>query len=171
MNFKVYGPYLLPRNERFVTNEKKKRQEFLNSLDEDVAGLSQACGCYVFLVGKKAWYVGMTGKNTFEKECFGAHKLNLYNRALQIKKSVPRLILIPGQTRKGKFTKPGKNGNKNIEMLERLLIGAALQHNKKLLNIRDAARLRKIRVPGFINTGQGGANAKAVRVFKTAIGL
>ena len=171
MDFKVYGPYNLPRNKRLIARESKKLRAFWDDLDKDVAKLAQACGCYVFLVGKKAWYVGMTEKRTFEKECFQAHKRNLYNEALQIKRTKPKLILIPGLTGKGKFVKPGRNGHKDIEMLERLLIGAAVQHNKKLMNIREAGRLRRMRVPGFINTGQGEARANAVKALKDAMGL
>lgn len=171
MNFKVYGPYKLPREKKIVSNEKEKRRKFWESVDKDIAGLHQACGCYVFLVGKKAWYVGKTEKRTFEKECFEAHKLHLYAKALQMVESAPRLILIPARAKKGKFKRPGRNGYKDIEILERLLIGAAVQNNKNLLNIKDAVRLRKMCVPGFINTPQGEARALAVEALRTAIGL
>ncbi|MHB8426013.1 MAG: hypothetical protein ACYDB9_12860 [Gammaproteobacteria bacterium] len=174
MNFDVYGPYNLPRpkdSKRIVSNDRRDRKKFWEvTVDNKVPGLSEACGCYIFLVGVKAWYVGKTEKS-FKRECFQPHKLHLYAIALQNKRAKPRIIFIPALTNKGKFKKPRKNGNTSIRMLEVALIGAAVQNNKKLLNTSTAAKWKNMSVPGFINTRQGQARANAVAELKRALGI
>lgn len=175
MNFDVYGPYPLPRDKHIISRDKKKRRKFWDDkVNNDHPQLSKACGCYVFLVGKKAWYIGKTDKS-FEKECLQPHKTELYAEALQNHKSKPRLILVASLTKKDRFTAPrkrkGKRGLKSIDLLEKLLIFVALQHNKELLNSSNTAKLRKMNVPGFTNSRRGQGRATAVQALKRAIGL
>ena len=98
MKFRVYGPFEIPRNAKGRIPPKAQQfKSFWNEVEEAAAGLSAACGCYVFAIkpsggGPRPWYVGMTGSNKFgfRKECFGLHQLNLYNDALAgYKKAVP----------------------------------------------------------------------------------
>jgi hypothetical protein len=67
----------------------------------------------------------------------------------------PLLFLIPRLTGKGeKFSKPSKNGHRDIGFLETLLIGMALKENGKLLNIKQTRLPREMKVPGVINSPQ-----------------
>lgn len=171
MKFDVYGPYKMPRDKRIISIDKEKRRKFWDDVNHDHLQLSKACGCYAFLIGTKAWYIGKTDKS-FEKECFQPHKTQLYAAGLQKSKTKPYLILIASLSKNGKFRKTRNKGrNKNIDLLERLLIFAALQHNKKLLNGSNTAKLRRLNVPGFTNSRRGQGRATAVQALKKAIGL
>ena len=154
----------------FVNQHAKDKRAFWNAVEETVAGLPDACGCYVFLVGTRAWYIGKAEKQTFRMECFSAHKLNQYNKALQYVQSVPRLIFLVKITPAGYAAKHSKNGHKDIELLEKLLIGVALRKNPDILNVKDTKLLREMHVPGLINTGKGEGKAHAVQALRKAVG-
>ena len=112
MEYKVLGPYDVPRhkaNKRFVPLSAKS--DFWENIKTNIAkinagNLPDACGCYVFLVGKRVWYIGKAESQTFEQECFTADKLAKYNEALQHKQSKPRLIFLVKITKAGRITKP-----------------------------------------------------------------
>jgi hypothetical protein len=53
-----------------------------------------------------------------------------------------------------KFSSPSQNGHRDIDFLETMLIGMALEKNKNLLNIKKTALLREMEVPGVINSPQ-----------------
>lgn len=59
----------------------------------------------------------------------------------------------------------------DIRALEQLLIGAAIDRNPNLRNIKDTKVLREMNVPGFLNTKKGQATSESVQEFKRAIGV
>ncbi|MBL0175140.1 MAG: hypothetical protein IPP94_07740 [Ignavibacteria bacterium] len=81
------------------------------------------------------------------------------------------LLLLARQTPKGKFSKPGKNGIRDVEDLELLLIGAALERNDNLLNKQATKIVREAIVPGFLNSPKGAGNRKSVKQFKKIMGI
>jgi hypothetical protein len=99
--------------------------------------------------------VGKTERRIFKQECFGATKVNYYNEILVRNNGTPLLFLLPRCTGSGrKFSKPSKNGYRDIDYLESMLIGLALERNKQLMNIRKTKLLKEMVVPGVINTPQ-----------------
>ncbi len=156
MKFGVYGGFEIRR--------KKNRhgvfdKDFWESVDDTMDGLPDACGCYVFALQNGAnivaWYVGKTERRTFKTECFQSAKINYYNEALVDHRGTPLLFLLPRLTDSGtKFSKPTTTGYRDIDFLETLLIGMALERNRHLMNVTKTRLLREIVVPGVINSPQ-----------------
>ena len=64
MNFDVCGPFVIPRSDNKTIIATNKLSFLQASIEEDLTGLTAACGCYVFAMhagkGYKPWYVGQT---------------------------------------------------------------------------------------------------------------
>ena len=173
MIFAVHGGFEIYR-------KKKNRwgvfdKEFWARVEQQEQGLSRACGCYVFALQNgeniNAWYVGKTEKSSFQKECFQATKLMYYNEVLDAHNGTPRLFLIARLTpTTGKFSKSSTNGYNDIDYLESMLIGMALEKNSHLQNVKKTKFLRELVVPGVINT-QPGRSTDAILGLKNALGL
>ena len=169
MRFVVYGPYELERNSSGRIN--KSNAQFWKEIEDEVPGLSGACGCYVFRVvagkGSKPWYVGKAEKQAFKTECFSDGKIIKYNDVLAARKSgTPQLIFLAQVTeKKNDFCKPTTGVRPFIQALELILIDKALEKNPDLLNIQGTGAARSIKVEGFLNTPQlaRGGPAKALR--------
>jgi hypothetical protein len=170
MQFDIYGEFPIARNGSLVSRTKEAKNQFWAKVEEIEPALSEACGCYVFVIGSRAWYVGMAEKQSFKKECFALHKITQYNEALGKVNGKPSLILLPKLTPSGRFSKPGKRGHSDIRMLETMLIGSALGRNQYLQNVKGTKLLREMNVPGFLNPKPGQARASTVQTFKRAIG-
>ncbi|WP_428485438.1 hypothetical protein [Rhodopila sp.] len=173
MRFAVYGGFEIYRKERNGWGVFDKA--FWARVEQQEQGLSRACGCYVFALKNgeniKAWYVGKTEKSSFQKECFQATKLMYYNETLNDHNGMPHLFLIARLTpTTGKFSKSGVNGYKDIDYLESMLIGMALEKNGMLQNVKKTKFLRELVVPGVINT-PAGRSTEAVLDLKNALGL
>lgn len=157
-----------------INNNKYARKIFWEKVQETTDRLSSACGCYLFAIraakGIKPWYIGLAAKQSFERECFAPTKINIYNDSLASKKGTPILFLIARRTSKDKFAKPGKNGHKDIEYLESIMIGMALDKNPELLNIKKTGFLRRMCVPCIVNTPKG-PPSKPEGEFKKAMGI
>jgi len=172
VQFAIYGGFEIQR--------KKNRlglfeNSFWNQVEVAAGDLSKACGCYVFALkhGNNivAWYVGKTERRTFGHECFQATKINYYNEALIDHNGTPLLFLLPRLTAAGnRFSKPTSGKYRDIDYLETMLIGIALERNRELLNVKKTRLLREIVVPGIINSPQG-APAQPQRDLKKALGL
>lgn len=172
MNFEVYGGFPIPRKDNWHGDFNKSFWGAVKKKDSD---LPNACGCYVFALehGSNivAWYVGKTEKRTFQQECFHATKTNYYNEVLVDHSGTPLLFLLPRLTAsKEKFSKPTIGRYRDVEFLETLLIGMALDRNKDLTNIKKTTLLREMIVPGIINSPQARPTT-AVRDLRNALGL
>jgi hypothetical protein len=171
MKFDAYGPFEIARKTKTsVARDKTVIRTFWDDIDAEHEGLSGACGCYVFVIRGRAWYVGLAKRQDFKHECFSAHKLLQYNDALQQVSGPPSLLLLAKTTPKGRFAKPG-NGHPDVSFLETLLIGSALGRNPRLQNIKGTKLLKEMRVPGVLNTGQGQARSVVVQELKKALGI
>jgi hypothetical protein len=178
MDFKVYGPFTMPRNRRgLITTDADEKRCFWQEIDEMVDGLSDACGCFIFAIspsggGTKPWYVGQTCRQGFRSECFQPHKINLYNNAIaEYERATPLLFLLAKLTPSNQaFAKPSSNGHADIEALEDVLIGIAYSRNRNLLNIRGTSFLRDAIIPGVMNSPPGNPGASALEL-KRLLGL
>ncbi len=174
MRFEVFGPFDIPL-------EKPKRipripddlDAFWRSVEKKRAGLSTAIGCYVFGIQSaggpriKPWYVGKTNKQDFLKECFAATKLNHYHKAFSnYQRAKPVMFLIPKLTPKRGYSKHGSA--KDIDFLEKFLIGMALEANRDLCNKKDTRLYQNIVLPGFFNSPPG-PTGKAAQALKHAL--
>jgi len=174
MNYTIHGPFEIRKQKNgLVDNSNFAKKQFWGDVKEKNLSLPYACGCYLFGIraakGIKPWYVGLAGKQAFEKECFGAHKINIYNEALAGKKGKPVLFFIAKRTKKGKLAKPSKRGHQHSTYLENIMIGVALEKNPKLLNIKKTKFLKEICVPCLINTPKRKPTKSEID-FKIAIG-
>jgi hypothetical protein len=148
---------------------------FWTTVGDRQEGLPEACGVYVFALKHGAkitpWYVGKTERRNFRFECFQPAKINYYNDVLVERSGLPLLFLIPRVTASGRnFSKPTKHGYRDIEFLETILIGYALEANPKLANIKKTKLLRDMEVPGIMNSPQARPTS-AVQDLKGALGL
>lgn len=96
-------------------------------------------------------------------------KLNHYDNCIAARRGTPLLTLIPKLTQTDCFAQPIGIPQKDISVLEKMLIGACLQKNKELVNVRDTKIFRDMIVPGYLNTPQGGV-AHSVKELKKLIG-
>ena len=157
--YRIYGPFeMKKKGNGLVDSSSAAEDAFWEEVEVEEESLPEACGCYLFAVraakGITPWYVGLAEKQAFENECFAMHKVNIYNNALAKKKGTPILFLIAKRTGTGRFARPGKNGHRDIDYLETILIGAAIDKNPDLSNRRKTKYLREMCVPGFINSPQ-----------------
>ena len=175
MKFSVYGPYELPRQNGLIDTTAKSKKSFWADVDAKVAGLSEACGCYIYVVrakrGALPWYVGLTTKRSFKLEAIGLHQVNHYNQAIAQKVGVkPQLYFLAKETPKRRFAKPSKNSHSDIEFLEMFMFGIALNRNGGLRNSKNTKHLKTLVVPGVINTPQR-PPTKDERSLNAALGL
>lgn len=166
MDFSVYGPFEMERKSNgLVDTSKQSKKEFASIVDASKFNLSLSTGCYVFALksggGSKAWYVGKAEGQSFSKEIFALHKINVFNDVLASKKGIPQIYLIPRLSTNGKLCWPGKMRRRTIDFLETTLIGMALSRNPELKNIRDTKMLKEIRVPAIIRGSALGHPGKA----------
>ncbi len=170
MQYEVYGEFPITRNGSLISRSKEDKSRFWAQVEEMEPDLSEACGCYVFVIRGRAWYVGMAEKQSFKQECFALHKITQYNEALGEVTGNPSLILLPKMTPGGRFAKPTSRGHSDIRLLENMLIGSALGRNPDLQNVKGTKLLREMNVPGFLNPRPGQARASMVQAFKRAMG-
>lgn len=170
MQFEIYGEFPVARNGSLVSRSREDKRTFWDAVEEAELGLSDACGCYVFVIRNRAWYVGMAEKQSFKQECFALHKITQYNEALAQISGNPSVLLLPKLTPGGRFASPTSRGHADIRLLENMLIGSALSRNSSLQNVKGTRLLREMNVPGFLNSRQGQARANLVQAFKRAVG-
>lgn len=172
MQYKVYGPFAIPRENGLLQLNGPTIKTFWDEIGRKVEGLPQACGCYIFSIGIKPWYVGLASGQFFRAECFSVSKKAAYLAAYNnVDKGVPRLTLIAKLTpQKKRFCKPSVNLQNDIYLLEDLLIGMALRKNPKLINIAKTKLLKEMHVPGILNTGTGEGAATAVQYLRQIMG-
>lgn len=170
MHFEIYGSFPVARKGNLVSRSREDKRTFWAAVEDAEPGLSDACGCYVFVIRNRAWYVGMAERQSFKKECFALHKITQYNEALSHVSGNPTLLLLPKLTPGGRFASPTTRGHADVRLLENLLIGSALGRNAQLQNVKGTRLLREMNVPGFLNSRQGQARANLVQSFKRAVG-
>lgn len=156
MKFNIQGPYELERSKGLIDSSAKARREYWERIDDDIPGLSDACGCYVFSIkasrGMLPWYIGKAERQPFKKECLSHHKINHFNNAIAERRGIPVLFFIPQLTKAGSFRKPTTSTRKAINELESILIGMALAKNSDILNAKGTTMLKKITVDSFLNS-------------------
>ena len=180
MNFKVYGPFTVPRNDHgLISTDPADKRGFWDEVEETAEGLSGACGCYVFGLGPPGggslpWYVGRTkGTNGLVGECFQAHKINHYNNAIaRYQRARPQLTLIAKVTPTTEaFAKPNANGHLDVEQFEDFLIGVAYAKNQELMNVEGTTFLRDVVIQGVLNSPGRGRPTQAATDLKRLLGL
>jgi len=168
MHFVTYGPFELPRWNTLIDDDSEARDFFWSqSVEATAPGLADAIGCYVFSIrtggGSLPWYVGKT-EIGFRNECFQAHKLKYYNKALAARVGSPVLFLIPKITPANHRFAHRSTGNSDIEFLENYLIGRALVRNDGLMNKQNTRLLREIKFQGFMNSDPGHPGSAAIEL-------
>lgn len=162
--FKVHGPFDVPLQ---AGVKSKMITEDLSSFWQGCPTMKSQVGCYVFGIragkGLTPLYVGKT-TNSFEKECFTAHKINHYNYGLApYLKGTPVMFFVSYPNKKG------KTNASDIKDLEDFLIQVGRTINPDLRNIRG------IKAPGWgikgvIRGGKGKANSSET-AFKRVFAL
>jgi hypothetical protein len=172
MKYDAFGPFKVPRHKNgLFTREPSAKREFWDDLEGRHEGLPDACGCYLLSVRNRVWYVGVSEKQIFRTECFSTDKANKIDHMIASGRGHVYLLLLARMTPNGRFAKPSKNGFKDAQKLELLLIGAALDRNENLLNKKDTKILREAVVPGFLNSPRGCGNDSAVKRFRKILGI
>jgi hypothetical protein len=161
MQFDVAGPFELSRHGAKQIITKNSLKELKPELDAWEEGLSDACGCYVFVLragkGFTPYYVGQACKRAIVEEALNPSNREKYNEVLGEGQGTPMLFLIPLRTPTGKFRKKKQADGKlsAVEFLERYLIATAIEKNPNLINNKETRFLRKIHVVGVFNAKKG----------------
>lgn len=164
MEYDIFGPFpLRDRKRRFIGRDAHSQKIFWTNVASECEGLNKACGCYIFVVNNKPYYVGKTEARSFDRECLTPRNQNIFKDVLNERyRGKPSLYLIAKLTKNGRrtrngrrFAKPSKTRHSDIEFLETLFIGQALKKNPNLENILKTKKLKKMHVPGFLNTRRG----------------
>ena len=168
IEFVPFGPFPLPRLGRRRI-DLAKRAEFWRKIEARHAGLSKAVGCYVFAVnaskGVLPWYVGKTTTRSFARETWASGRISQDQEVLRRRRQgTPVLFLVAKRSSQGRFAKPSRRGQPDIDLLEGLLLESALQRNRKLQNQRDTRRLQSITLSAFINAKPGRPTQAARRL-------
>lgn len=169
MRFTPYGPFELPRETaNMLKLGAADLRAFWHGVEDQVPGLPDACGCYVFSLraprGSKPWYVGKAEKTRFRRECISPHKALHYAQLVAKRKGVPELTLLAQVTENGKFRKPTKDKRPAISALESMLIGMAIARNSDLLNTKGTRMFSSLVVDGLLNSHKGkGGSSKFLR--------
>ncbi len=126
-------------------------------LERHEAGLSSACGCYVFAIhagkGYTPYYVGQASKSSIFREALNPSNREKYNKVSE-SAGKPLLFFLPKRTPGGKYKKRGRKSN-TINFLERWLIAAAIEKNPSLINTKETRFLRNISIAGIFNAKKG----------------
>lgn len=156
MNYKIYGPYEIPR----MYGESKRR---INKEDVDVfwghvgPDLAAACGCYIFSIKTKSkekpWYVGKANKQSFTRECFTSHKLVHYHAALDKSRGTPMMYFLARFSDKSRISRPSisAKGHAEMDLVERMFIEMGYYKNKDIRNKRGTKNPERLVVEGFYN--------------------
>lgn len=161
MIYSVHGPFKMKKMHRAIAIDRSSKSTFWSDIESSVPGLSSGIGCYIFSlkngVNAKPWYVGQTKRLSFKGEIFQAHKIRHYNAVLKTQNAKGiEFFFIAKRTPKGRLTKAQKGQKKtthtDIDSVETMLIGAALDKNEKLRNIKSTKLFNKLIIPGFINS-------------------
>jgi hypothetical protein len=162
MRFEPFGPYPIPCSAHAGINPSLiKDLQFWESTEEWVP---DAIGIYVFFMrnrGFMPWYVGKATKS-FKQEALHADKLAKYNDAIHLAPhGTPCLMFFAKLTAGGTLS----FNDARIDQLEDLMIGAAVQKNPDLINVKKTMLYREMVVPGLLNTpnGRPTASVQAVR--------
>jgi hypothetical protein len=108
--------------------------------------------------GCKPYYVGMTSKQDFGRECFTSHKRNKYNHALAMQAGTPTLMLLVHPQRRGSVN------HSAIDSLELELINMAYERNSDLINERHIEDLPIYSVAGVLRSGRGEPSGDAIEL-------
>jgi hypothetical protein len=174
MYFSIHGPFEFvrrrdPNGVSIEDNKQAKRDFWANVRNED-RSLPSACGCYLYAIqagkGITPWYVGMANKQSFEKECFASHKINIYNKVVARCKGTPILFLLTKRTKTKRAAKPSATGHADICFLETFLIALAIAKNPLLRNVQMTKMLRNLQVPGLLNSRIGQPRAPVAKLKK-----
>lgn len=168
MRYYPYGPFELTRSDdNYLFLEERERAVFWAEVDEEIPGLSHACGCYVFALGSGPvpvpWYVGKAERQSFRQECLTVDKVGKFNSVLEGRKRGRPYLYLYARTTNGTkaFSRPSRSKHHDVRYLERMLITFALDRNAFLINKQETAMLRNIVVPGLMNSPPGQLSAAA----------
>ena len=163
MNYQIYGPYELLKKKAAKGNtldlSPNALRSFWDAVDEDSgATLRMGRGCYVFALragkGCTPWYVGQS-KGPFEGEVFThknrTHYLEVYGDK---KAGTPVMFFVVACTPNGKLSQKSL-AVQEADFVERLLIDHALQKNESLVNVSRTKFIRKMSIPGILNSPKG----------------
>ncbi|PBB89100.1 hypothetical protein CK215_29535 [Mesorhizobium sp. WSM3864] len=160
MRYCPYGPFELTRSDdNFLFLEDRERAVFWSEVEDEVPGLADACGCYVFALqsGRAAvpWYVGKAERQTFRQECLTDDKVHKFNSVLASRRRGRPYLYLYARTGLSSFSRPTRTKHHDVRYLERMLITFALDRNAWLINKQETKMLRNIVVPGLMNSPPG----------------
>ena len=174
--YDVFGALEIPRKERrdgkqALDFSRNALTDFWEQAESARQGLRFGTGCYVFAVraggGITPWYVGQS-KGAFERECFAYQKQAIYREVMDdTAKGTPVLFLIARITPTGRLSK--STPPREADFVERKLIHDATNANSNLKNIHNATLLKRLVIPGVLNSPQG-KRSEAVKSLMVALG-
>jgi hypothetical protein len=95
----------------------------------------------------------------------------LYNDALASVSGKPAMLFLAKIANIDRFARTTVNRHAAVRALENILIGLAIRRNDQLANIAGTKFLKKMVVPGILNTPRGIAKAHSIQSLKKALGV
>jgi hypothetical protein len=127
-----------------------------------VAHLKSKIGCYVFVIGKKPFYVGKATRS-FGGEVFNNKNLATYRETVTKFRGRTSLYFI---VYRKEASQRGKAPTRTISKVEKLLIGMAHEANPELTNVQHKNRPIRYCIAGVFNSGRGKPSESANGVRK-----
>lgn len=161
MNYKVYGPYEIPRigGEFRRRIDKEDIEQFWIDVEAAKPGvaIANACGCYIFSIKTKSrekpWYVGKAKNQSFYQECFTSHKIVHYHDALEKSNGTPMMYFLVRFTNTNRMSKPSTSttGHAEIDFIEQMFIEMGYHKNKYIRNKKGTKNPDRLVIEGFYN--------------------
>jgi hypothetical protein len=135
------------------------------------AGLSDACGCYVFAIragkGYTPYYVGQGCQQAMLDEALNVSNREKYNKVCSESNGMPVIFFLPMVTPTGRYRKKSNGSLPAIDFLERWIIATAIQKNRELINNKETRFLRNIHVVGIFNPKKGESTKGSTLLHRT----
>jgi len=160
VHFEPCGPFPLTR----TTNRFGKSISDLSVKNfwesSSTASLKDEIGCYLFVLGRKPFYVGKATKS-FGQEVFNPKNMSTYRDLVTRFPGKPSLYFVAH--RKG-AERRGASPRAVISHVEKLLIGLAHEANAELTNVQHRNKPERFCIAGVYNSGKGKPSKSATMV-------
>ncbi len=178
MYYKIFGPFDVPIEKKLIVSRKtnQRLKNFWEDVERKREGLSQATGCYVFILKPDSadlpelpCYVGQTSNQTFQSRSLNPRTATMLFRMKSrrgYKTATLKIYLAANMTKSGKKFSFSSTDHKKAE---KALIEYAAGVNPNLLNTQGKKFFEKLVIEGVVNSD--GRLSNSAKSFKKLLGM
>ncbi len=178
MHYKIFGPFDVPIEKKLIVSRKtnQRLKDFWEDVERKREGLSQATGCYVFILKPDSadlpelpCYVGQTSNQTFQSRSLNPRTATILFRMKSkrgYKTATLKIYFAANMKYRGK--KFSFSSSADHKKAEKLLIEYATGVNPNLLNTQGKKFFKKLVIEGVVNSNGRSTSAKS---FKKLLGM